>query len=72
MEIRLRAATETRSAHLTNIPLDQLDTVIPTIQSWGIASAEGDPADLNGLSGQFVYDATTNVAYFEVLIGDDE
>ncbi|WP_353107795.1 hypothetical protein [Gordonia sp. (in: high G+C Gram-positive bacteria)] len=66
-EIRIRHELDLQAPVLGDIPLDQIDTVIPTIKRWGLT---GDDGNINPdrLSGVFRYDAEGNEAYFEVMI----
>jgi hypothetical protein len=65
IEVRIRHEDEGSSVFLTNIPFDQLDSIIPTLESWGLADAYGCT-----LSGQFVYDVSS--AYFEIVLHEPE
>lgn len=53
------------SHHLADIPLDQIDTVIPTIKRWGVWADQY--LDTEETCGQFVHGETG--AYFEVRLG---
>ena len=68
-EVRFRSEVSATSAHLANVPLDALDSVIPVLKAWGI-----EPFAMPDLFGQFVYDEDTNSIYFEVVqaSGGDE
>lgn len=66
-EVRIRHEYEVTGANLTSVPFDKLDDVIPTLKAWGIG---GDYED-GELSGSFQYYATTNEAFFEVIIHAD-
>lgn len=66
-EIRIRHELAGRGAVLGDVPLDQIDTVIPTIRRWGLYDADGD-VQPGRLSGEFRYDADEEEAFFEVLI----
>ncbi|WP_411815677.1 hypothetical protein [Gordonia sp. SND2] len=66
-EIRIRHEFAKRGAVLGDVPLDEIDTVIPIISRWGLYDDEGN-VDPSRLSGQFWYSADANAACFEVLI----
>lgn len=62
--VRIRHENDTESRYLADVPFADLDSVIPTINSWGIES------DQPTLVGQFVYPEVGN-AYFEVVLCGD-
>ena len=66
-QIRIRHELDAKAQILGDVPLDQIDTVIPTIQSWGITTPYSDYPE--GMFGQFVY--TDTGAYFEVVVSDE-
>jgi hypothetical protein len=61
-QVRLRHEDEGSAKLLGDVPFDQLDSVIPTIKSWGLYAE--DIVDTDGLFAQFVYG--DDGAYFEV------
>lgn len=64
IEVRIRVEKGTnKSTHLTEIPFDQLDSVIPALQEWGVSGAHDD---LENIYGQFV--VLEDGAYFEVVV----
>lgn len=71
-EVRIRHEADTLSAHLTDVPFDQIDTVIPTLRAWGL-NVYGDNAT-DDMFGQFVLEEVSGSrkAYFEVIIGGAE
>jgi hypothetical protein len=62
--VRVRHENDIDAKYLADVPFDRLDTVIPTLTSWGIQNEQPE------LSGQFVYDVVGD-AYFEVIIHAD-
>lgn len=66
IEVRIRLASRTDPIRLCEWPSDQLDTLIPTIEQWGL---QGDNAGKD-LTGEFVM--TDTDAFFEVIVWDEE
>lgn len=60
IEVRIRNEDDARSVHLTEVPYDAVDRVIPLLQRWGIGDGAGD------LVGQFV--VIDEAAFFEVVV----
>lgn len=68
VEIRVRHEGEIRARRLGEVAFDQLETVIPTIDAWGIVG-EDFPDDPQ-FAGQFVLDV--DAAYFEVVVSSPD
>lgn len=70
MEIRIRHATDSEARVLADIPFrpDVINTIIPTLGSWGVITEGSGPFSEESMTGQFVDDGTK--AYFEVVIGE--
>lgn len=66
-EVRIRAQDWSKPLSLGDVPLLDLDSVIPMIKQWGL-EVDRDYKDTDDLFGQFVVDDSG--AYFEVRIGD--
>lgn len=64
IEVRIRHQDEAEAVHLSEVPFNELGSVIPTLKGWGIADYEA-----NDLIAQFVVTETT--AYFEVVINNE-
>lgn len=60
----MRLASEAKARHLCIWPATELDSLIPTLEAWGLVGSSDD------FVGQFQLDGTS--AYFEVVILDDE
>lgn len=60
--VKIRHEDDAEANFLADVPFADLDTVIPTIRSWGI---EGEELEM---SGQFVN--TPFGAYFEVILSE--
>lgn len=63
-EVRIRFDYQAESRHLADVPIDELDNVIPILERWGGVTG------LNGtyesdFMGQFVLDSSG--AYFEIV-----
>lgn len=69
-QVRIRRANDFIATQFADVPLDQIDTVIPTLISWGVF-IDGSLVIDDEISGQFVYDPTTKTTYFEVVLGDE-
>lgn len=73
IEVRIRNAEDAEATiRLCTWPADNLDTLLPTLRSWGVLNANGvrhsgTDADI---TGQFVVDNES--AYFEVVIHDKD
>lgn len=69
MELRIRSVNEATSRLLADIPFrrDVIDSVIPTLASWGVFSSGHSLAGEDEMTGQFVDDGEK--AYFEVIVG---
>jgi hypothetical protein len=65
IEVRIRKEDEYASRHLTDVPLDSLDTIIPTLSAWGVADGGGE------FYGQFVIPSSRN-AYFEIVVTQEQ
>jgi hypothetical protein len=63
--VYVRRESDAKARYLADVPFDALDTVIPTLQAWGVEDTEHDDA-ADGMYGQFVVGSTA--AYFEVVI----
>jgi hypothetical protein len=64
IEIRIRIESATnQSTHLTEVPFDQIDAVIPALQEWGVSGAHDK---VQHAYGQFV--VLEDGAYFEVVV----
>jgi hypothetical protein len=63
--IRIRHEDDTEARHLGDVPFADLDTVIPTIRTWGVDGEEYE------MSGQFRYPEVGD-AFFEVVLNDPE
>jgi len=72
MEVRIRSAEDTDSRFLTEIPFrpEVIDSIIPTLASWGVFSSNHSLAGLDDLTGQFCDDGAK--AYFEIVVGPEE
>lgn len=64
IEVRIRRESEGTAKHLCQWPATELDTLIPTIEAWGVQDMNTDAF------GEFVIDDTG--AYFEVVIAETE
>lgn len=62
--VYIRDENFAEGAHLCDVPLGDIDSIIPTIKGWGLADESTED-----LYGQFVYDAGRGVAYFEIVVG---
>lgn len=60
--VKIRHEDDAEANFLADVPFSDLDTVIPTLRSWGF---EGEALEM---SGQFVN--TEFGAYFEVILSD--
>lgn len=60
--VRIRHEDDIEARYLTDVPFAKLDTVIPTLRTWGI---DGEDPEL---VGQFCYPIDGTDAYFEVII----
>lgn len=69
-QVRIRHANDFTATQFTDVPLDQIDTVIPTLTSWGVF-VDGSPVIDDQISGQFVYEPSSKTTYFEVVLGDE-
>lgn len=70
-EIRIRHEYEPEGAVLGDVPLGDIGDVIDSLKKWGLNMREDDGSEYVGsarLSGEYVYDAVRDVAYFEVLV----
>jgi hypothetical protein len=68
IEVRIRHANEAKGVHLCTWPSTELDSLIPTLNQWGLnAAGHADVSD--SACGQFVHDESG--AYFEVTYGDE-
>lgn len=65
IEVRLRHANDATGVHLTEVFLDDLDKLIPTLKAWGLA-IDGDLATEPLLYGQFRL--ADSAAYFEIVV----
>lgn len=72
VQVRLRHefGSNKEAAVLGTVSLFDVDKVIPFINRWGV-SCEGEIYD-SMTFGQFVYDAETGAAYFEVVLADSD
>lgn len=68
VEVRIRAASEAKSAHLCMWPATDMETLRREVASWGVLSQNGDMT--SDVSGMFV--AVDGQAYFELVAGDDD
>lgn len=64
LEVRIRRASDSASSYLMEIDLEDLPSVIPTLQMWTI---EGEQPEM---SGQFVVMPSDRYSYFEVVVAD--
>lgn len=67
-EVRIRHIDEINGASLGDVPFADLDTVIPTLKSWGVNISGDGLVNNDDLTGSFEYDTRTDEAFFEVLI----
>jgi hypothetical protein len=65
IEVRIRHQDEADAVRLTDVPFNDIGSVIPAVKGWGIADYED-----RELSAQFV--VTDTAAYFEVVIVDSD
>lgn len=72
MELRIRSQGDSTSRFLADIPFrpEVIDSVIPTLSSWGVFTDEHSLAEEKDMFGQFVDNGEK--AYFEVVIGPEE
>lgn len=68
-QIRIRHEDEPVGAILGDVPFADVDSVIRLLKMWGVKIlADGDYANHDEYSGEFVYDADSREVYFEVEI----
>ena len=65
IEVRIRHDEDAEGHHLTEVPLESVNDVIPAIKPWGVY-AQGPYSQVEDISGQFVY--SEDSAYFEVVL----
>jgi len=74
-EVRIRHESDIHPVSLGDIPLLEVDKVLPLLKRWGVMTKFNgvyDPTVPNEeLSGQFTVESGS-AAYFEVQIHDDE
>jgi hypothetical protein len=70
-EIRIRHENDTDATRLTEVPFDQLHSIIPTLHVWGISVDYTEPI-MQGLTGQFVYLSDVGETFFEIVIHNDD
>lgn len=72
MEVRIRSTNDTDSRFLTEIPFrpEVIDSIIPTLASWGVFTSDNSLADEKDMTGQFRDDGAK--AYFEIIVGPEE
>lgn len=69
-EIRIRHEMNVRAIPLGDVPLLEMDKVIPLLQRWGVYLKD-DAVAADDFSGQFTVVADQE-AYFEVQLHDEE
>lgn len=69
IEVRIRMESEARAVPLCTWPSTELDSLINTINRWGLRVDGND--DASGLAcGSFVFQ--DGEAYFEVMVSDED
>lgn len=64
IEVRIRRSSEGSARHLCTWPVTELDSLIPTLEAWGVQDENAD------FAGEFVLDS--DAAYFEVVVNDED
>lgn len=65
IEVRIRNYMDADAVHFATVGWDQLDSVIPTIRSWGLYTDDLSENEVE-LSGSFRFGASG--AFFEVIV----
>lgn len=73
IEVRIRHHTEGKSIPLCTWPATELDSLIPTLNAWGVTHVDSGDQAGGGVTGDLhgSIQVGDTAAYFEVVIGGE-